>query len=83
MTWLMAATLAAGTPAPVPPPERVAAIAADAMAATGARGIAIAVIDDGMVRSAQAFGARNAAGDPLTPDTIMYGASLTKLVFSY
>ena len=84
MTWLLATTLAAaGAPAALPPPERVAAIAADAMAATGAKGIAIAVIDDGKVRSAQAFGARNAAGDPLTPDTIMYGASLTKLVFSY
>ena len=31
----------------------------------------------------QAFGERNAKGDPLTPQTIMYGASLTKAVFAY
>jgi CubicO group peptidase (beta-lactamase class C family) len=31
----------------------------------------------------QSYGIRNAKGDPLTPDTIMYGASLTKTVFAY
>lgn len=53
------------------------------MAETGARGIAIAVVDRGRVRSVQSFGERNARGDPLTPNTIMYGASLTKAVFGY
>lgn len=53
------------------------------MADTGARGLAIAVIDQGKVRSVQSFGERNARGDPLTSDTIMYGASLTKAVFGY
>jgi CubicO group peptidase (beta-lactamase class C family) len=53
------------------------------MTETGARGLAIAVIDKGKVRSVQAFGERNARGEPLRPDTIMYGASLTKAVFGY
>ncbi|MBB5207631.1 serine hydrolase domain-containing protein [Chiayiivirga flava] len=54
-----------------------------AMAATGAQGLAIAVVDDGAVVHVSAHGKRNAAGDPLQPDTIMYGASLTKTVFAY
>lgn len=83
MTWLLAATLAAAAPAPVPPHERIAVLAADAIASTGARGLAIAVVDRGRLVSAQAFGARNARGEPLTPDTIMYGASLTKALVGY
>ena len=31
----------------------------------------------------QAYGARNAKGDPLQTDTVMYGASLTKTVMAY
>lgn len=54
-----------------------------AMAATGAKGMAVAVIDNGKVRYVQAYGVRNAKGEPLQTDTIMYGASLTKAVFSY
>ncbi|WP_282947730.1 MULTISPECIES: serine hydrolase domain-containing protein [unclassified Sphingopyxis] len=61
----------------------VANTAKQAMTATGARGLAIAVIDRGKVVSVQTFGDRNAKGDPLTPHTIMYGASLTKAVFAY
>ncbi|QNA84573.1 beta-lactamase family protein [Sphingomonas sp. So64.6b] len=53
------------------------------MAETGARGIAIAYIDHGKVVFARSWGARNGKGDPLTPDTVMYGASLTKAVFGY
>ena len=53
------------------------------MANTGARGLALAIIDDGRVRYVHAYGVRNAHGDPLTSDTIMYGASLTKTVFAY
>ena len=53
------------------------------MAETGARGLAIAVIDKGRVSSVQAFGERNAKSEPLTTDTVMYGASLTKAVFAY
>jgi CubicO group peptidase (beta-lactamase class C family) len=53
------------------------------MAETHARGMAVAVIDDGRVAYAQAYGARNAKGDPLLVDTVMYGASLTKTVMAY
>ena len=54
-----------------------------AMARTGARGLAMAVVDDGRPVLVRAWGERNAAGAPLETDTIMYGASLTKAVFAY
>lgn len=53
------------------------------MAATHANGMAVAVIDHGKVGYVQAYGIRDAKGDPLDTDTIMYGASLTKTVFAY
>jgi CubicO group peptidase (beta-lactamase class C family) len=53
------------------------------MAETGAKGLALAIIDGGRVRYVQAYGVRNAAGDPLRTDTVVYGASLTKTVFAY
>jgi CubicO group peptidase (beta-lactamase class C family) len=53
------------------------------MTATHANGMAVAVIDHGKVGYVHAYGIRNAKGDPLTTDTIMYGASLTKMVFAY
>ena len=53
------------------------------MAHTGAKGVAVAVIDHGKVGYVQAYGVRNAKGDPLATDTVMYGASLTKTVFAY
>ena len=53
------------------------------MAETGAKGLALAIIDGGRVRYVQAYGVRNAGGDPLRTDTVMYGASLTKTVFAY
>ena len=63
-----------------------AAIDAEAnkiMARTDAKGVAVAVIDHGKVGYVGAHGIRNAKGDPLTTDTVMYGASLTKTVFAY
>jgi CubicO group peptidase (beta-lactamase class C family) len=54
-----------------------------AMAATGARGLAVAVVDHGQVVFTKAYGVRNAGGDPLLEDTVMYGASLTKAAFGY
>lgn len=59
------------------------ALVAQAMRGTGARGLAIAVIENGAVRARRVYGVRNAAGDPLTEDTVMYGASLTKAAFAY
>lgn len=53
------------------------------MAQTHAQGLAIAVIDNGRPVYVQAYGLRNGKGDPLTVDTVMYGASLTKPVFAY
>jgi CubicO group peptidase (beta-lactamase class C family) len=53
------------------------------MTATHAKGMAIAVIDHGKVGYVNAYGIRDAKGDPLTKDTVMYGASLTKAVFAY
>jgi CubicO group peptidase (beta-lactamase class C family) len=47
-------------------------------------GLAIALIENGRVSQVKAFGYRNVAKDlPLTTDTIMYGASLTKTAFAY
>jgi CubicO group peptidase (beta-lactamase class C family) len=53
------------------------------MAQTNAKGMAVAVIDHGKVMYVNAYGIRDAKGDPLTKDTVMYGASLTKTVFAY
>jgi CubicO group peptidase (beta-lactamase class C family) len=53
------------------------------MTRTHANGMAVAVIDHGKVSYVQSYGIRNANGDPLTKDTDMYGASLTKTVFAY
>ncbi|MET3711951.1 CubicO group peptidase (beta-lactamase class C family) [Sphingomonas trueperi] len=54
-----------------------------AMEKTGAKGVAVAFIEGGKTVYVRAYGVRNAKEDPLTPDTIMYGASLTKAVFGY
>ncbi|MGD0616676.1 MAG: serine hydrolase domain-containing protein [Bryobacteraceae bacterium] len=53
------------------------------MTNTRANGMAVAVIDHGKVGYVQSYGTRNAKGDPLATDTVMYGASLTKTVFAY
>lgn len=53
------------------------------MAAEKIPGVAVAVVDRGKVTHIVAKGVRNAADDPLTPDTIMYAASITKAAFSY
>ncbi|MCP3099865.1 beta-lactamase family protein [Myxococcus sp. K15C18031901] len=89
--WMLGALLTSGcatTPAlreqsSVPDITALDAEVARAMAATGAKGLAIAVIDHGDVVTTRAYGARNARGEPLQPDTVMYGASLTKTVFAY
>jgi len=53
------------------------------MSSTHANGMAVAVVDKGKVGYVQAYGIRNAKGDPLTVDTVMYGASITKTVLAY
>ena len=64
--------------AAVPDAKALDAEIARAMSATGAKGLALAVIDDGHVVHARSYGVRNAAGEALQDDTILYGASLTK-----
>jgi CubicO group peptidase (beta-lactamase class C family) len=53
------------------------------MSKTQANGMAVAVVDRGKVGYVQAYGIRNAKGDPLTIHTVMYGASITKTVLAY
>jgi CubicO group peptidase (beta-lactamase class C family) len=54
------------------------------MAREHVQGLALAVIDRGQVLSVKTYGKRNVErGLPLTPQTIMYGASLTKAAFAY
>lgn len=85
---LFAALLLTGLPwrasaQPIPTAAAIDAELQDVMRITGARGIGLAVVRDGQVVVARTQGARNAAGDPLRPDTIMYGASLTKAAFGF
>lgn len=50
----------------------------------GLVGMALAVVEGGQVVHVVAFGQRDVARAlPLTPDTVMYGASLTKAAFAY
>lgn len=84
-TLALAALLMTGAAAraEVPGGPAIDAAVGRLMQQTHARGVAVAVVDDGRVAYVQAYGERNQAGDPLTTDTIMYGASLTKMVFAY
>lgn len=65
------------------PGDELDAAVQAALRQTGARGVAIARIEGGKVALVRTYGVRNAQGDPLTPETVMYGASLTKAVFGY
>jgi CubicO group peptidase (beta-lactamase class C family) len=56
---------------------------AQAMAATGARGLAIAVVDGGQVVFTRSLWRARCPAAPLREDTVMYGASLTKAAFGY
>ena len=67
----------------LPAGKAIDAEARKVMKDTHANGLAIAVIDHGKVAYTQAFGIRDAAGDPLLTDTVMYGASITKTVVAY
>src|SRR5206468_1010040 len=74
---------AASVGRPSPPVSSVDAAVHRVMTKTCAKGLALAIIDRGQVRYVQAYGVRNAGNDPLRTDTVMYGASLTKVVFAY
>ncbi|MFZ2987398.1 serine hydrolase domain-containing protein [Ideonella sp.] len=78
------ALLAAHWPcAAAPTAEAIASEVSRQMAATQSKGLALAVIEDGRVSHLHAAGQRNAQGEPLQTNTIMYGASLTKAVVAY
>ena len=68
---------------PLPSTTAIEAAVKQLMVRTHANGLAIALIDHGQVGYVRSFGIRNAKGQPLTTDTVMYGASLTKMVFAY
>lgn len=81
LLWAALAMTPAATA--LPSPVELDTEVLQAMAATGSRGLAVAVVDDGQVRIVRSYGERNAAGQPLKDDTIMYGASLTKAAFAH
>jgi CubicO group peptidase (beta-lactamase class C family) len=83
LVLLTASSLAQKATHTLPGSSAIDAEAKRVMASTHANGLAIAVIDHGKVEYVQAYGIRNAKGDPLSKDTVMYGASLTKMVFAY
>jgi CubicO group peptidase (beta-lactamase class C family) len=80
---LLAALTLLGACASAPPPD-LDAQARRLMARENVQGMALAVIEGGQVVKVAAYGQRNVARAlPLTTDTIMYGASLTKTAFAY
>ena len=82
--WLAALLLAGEADAtPLPSAEALHAKVHAVMQQTGARGLAVALVDAGQVVATHTYGERNASGDPLRRDTVMYGASLTKAAFAY
>lgn len=88
VSLILSAVLTSCTTAPhkSPPLEAVAidAEAARLMKSENVQGMALAVIEDGKIVHVAAYGHRNVArGLPLTTDTVMYGASLTKTAFTY
>lgn len=80
---LMSLPAAAAMAKPMPAPAAVDAAVDKLMADTHAKGLAIALIDGGCVSYVHAYGVRDAAGDRLRTDTVMYAASLTKTLFAY
>lgn len=82
---LLATAALAASPALAKPADYKAldATAADLMAQGKIPGLAFAVIEHGKVVHVRALGYRNVEKKlPLTTDTIMYGASITKAVFA-
>ena len=73
------------TPAawPVKSQPEIDAAVRQMMHETSAQGLALAVIDAAAVTQVSVYGKRNANGDALTSDSIMYAASLTKSAFAY
>jgi CubicO group peptidase (beta-lactamase class C family) len=83
LLWLALSQAVAAQPAPLRTPAEIDSFVVRAMAEVGAKGLALAVIEDGQVTHVRSFGLRNAKGQPLERETVMYGASITKAVFAY
>ena len=79
---LLLGSVATAAPA-LPPASRIDARVAALMKRENANGLAVAVVDGARVAYLRAFGYRNRErGLPLTTDTVMYGASITKAAFA-
>lgn len=74
---------AAGSMATPVPPSDFDALVERLMRENSVEGMAVAMIDQGRIEHIRAYGHRNAKGDPLTIQSIMYGASLTKTMFAF
>lgn len=83
MGALLAMLWASAAAAAVPGVDRVDAEVRRLMQGASLQGLAVAVVEGGEVVYTRAFGQRNARGEPLGGETVMYGASLTKAVFTY
>jgi CubicO group peptidase (beta-lactamase class C family) len=83
MGALLAVLWASAVAAAVPGADRIDAEVRRLMQGASLQGLAVAVVEDGEVVYTRAFGQRNARGEPLGSETVMYGASLTKAVFAY
>jgi len=85
MAALLAALLAAGCAPPLRPLQSLSDPEVQrVMRREQVQGLALATIENGQVAKVRVFGMRNAAlGNALTPDTVLYGASLTKTAFAY
>ena len=75
--------LKAQNPRSIPAPALVEAAVHRVLAKTQAHALALAIVEGGEVKYVGAFGVRNVRGEKLETDTVMYGASLTKLVFAH
>lgn len=88
-TVLFCLSLVANAFAAEAPPQRLRGEALDRkveqlMHAAHVPGLALAVIENGQVTYLHAYGERDTARHlPLTTDTVMYAASITKAAFSY
>jgi CubicO group peptidase (beta-lactamase class C family) len=80
---ILALTVRVALSGAIPTPQEIDRHVRKLMTDTQAKGLAIAVIDGGKISYVRAHGIRNTNGEPLQPDTIMYGASLTKTVVAY
>src|SRR5208282_40704 len=83
LTLLLAPVCVAAVAQTIPNGAAIDGEVGQIMTRTHSNGMAVAVIDHGKVGYVHAYGIRNAKGDPLATDTVMYGASLTKTVFAY